>query len=112
MESLPDRLSRGLVYCFILAFTLAPLLLVLSLSFQVEPPYKLWPSHMALDAYRDVWRNSRGILSSIGYSILACGFGTIVGLLFALAAVYLLIGEAILRVFERRAREKATLSLV
>ena len=35
-----------------------------------------------------------------------------IGWALALAAVYLLIGEAILRVFERRAREKATLSLV
>ena len=35
-----------------------------------------------------------------------------IGWALALAAVYLLIGQAFLRVFERRAREKATLSLV
>jgi ABC-2 type transport system permease protein len=35
-----------------------------------------------------------------------------IGWAIALAAVYLLIGQAVLRIFERRAREKATLSLV
>jgi len=35
-----------------------------------------------------------------------------IGWALALASVYVVIGELVLRVFERRAREKATLSLV
>jgi ABC-2 type transport system permease protein len=58
-----------------------------------------------------------GLATTWGYRAIRHGaFGgnswPAIGLALLLAAVYLLIGQAFLRVFERRAREKATLSLV
>jgi ABC-2 type transport system permease protein len=60
---------------------------------------------------------SWGLAPTWGYrAIRAAAFGGNpwpgMGWALALAAVYLLIGQGVLRIFERRAREKATLSLV
>jgi ABC-2 type transport system permease protein len=60
---------------------------------------------------------SWGLAATWGYrAIRAAAFGGDpwpgIGLALALAAVYLLVGQGFLHVFERRAREKATLSLV
>jgi hypothetical protein len=60
---------------------------------------------------------SWGLAPTWGYrAIRAAAFGGNpwpgMGWALALAALYLLIGQGVLRIFERRAREKATLSLV
>ena len=92
-------LPRGLnavAICAIAAFALAPVLFMVLMSVTPDAEVaggRLWPSHLALDNYVQMW-STVPLMSGLANSIAAALTAAVIATAFAVGAAYCLTGSA------------------